>query len=98
MSISNNLSAKSLDDIERTICMSRIIALIIMVIPGILAVYGIKLMRDMTFGLLQPPIPFLWLQFIIGLLLFLGGLSFVAGFIFYRDRKRNKVQKRFAKK
>ncbi|MBM7604574.1 putative membrane channel-forming protein YqfA (hemolysin III family) [Metabacillus crassostreae] len=78
--------------------MSRIIALIIMVIPGILAVYGIKLMRDMTFGLLQPPIPFLWLQFIIGLLLFLGGLSFVAGFIFYRDRKRNKVQKRFAKK
>ncbi|WP_226667633.1 DUF2627 domain-containing protein [Metabacillus litoralis] len=78
--------------------MSRIIALIIMVIPGLFAVYGIKLMRDMTFGLLQPPIPFLWLQFILGLLLFLGGLSFVAGFIFYRDRKRNKVQKRFARK
>ncbi|WP_299088104.1 DUF2627 domain-containing protein [uncultured Metabacillus sp.] len=78
--------------------MSRIIALIIMVIPGALAAYGIKLMRDMTFGILQPPIPNLFLQFILGLILFLGGLSFVAGFIFYRDRKRNKVQKRFSKR
>ncbi|KKI93031.1 membrane protein [Bacillus sp. SA1-12] len=78
--------------------MSRIIALIIMVIPGVLAAYGIKLMRDMTFGILQPPIPNLFLQFILGLFLFLGGLSFVAGFIFYRDRKRNKVQKRFSKR
>jgi Protein of unknown function (DUF2627) len=78
--------------------MSRIFALVIMVIPALLAVYGIKLMRDMTFGILQSPIPFLWLQFLIGLFLFLGGLSFVAGFIFYRDRKRNKVQKRFTKR
>ncbi|MDQ0224973.1 DUF2627 domain-containing protein [Metabacillus niabensis] len=78
--------------------MSRIIALLIMVIPAALAVYGIKLMRDMTFGFLHYPIPYLWLQFLIGLILFLGGLSFVAGFIFYRDRKRNKVQKRFSKK
>lgn len=76
--------------------MSRIIALIIMVIPGLIAAFGIKLMRDMTFGILQPPIPFLWVQFILGLLFFLGGLSFVAGFIFYRDRKRNKVQKKFS--
>ncbi|MBO1514631.1 DUF2627 domain-containing protein [Metabacillus bambusae] len=78
--------------------MIRILALVIMVIPGILAALGIKLMRDMTFGILQPPIPYLWLQFLLGLFLFLGGLSFVAGFIFYRDRKRNKVQKRFAKR
>jgi hypothetical protein len=78
--------------------MIRIFALVIMVIPGILAAYGIKLMRDMTFGILQPPIPYFWLQFLLGLFLFLGGLSFVAGFIFYRDRKRNKVQKRFAKR
>ncbi|OAS87517.1 MULTISPECIES: DUF2627 domain-containing protein [Metabacillus] len=78
--------------------MIRILALVIMVIPGFLAAFGIKLMRDMTFGILQPPIPYLWLQFLLGLFLFLGGLSFVAGFIFYRDRKRNKVQKRFAKR
>ncbi|QGQ47156.1 DUF2627 domain-containing protein [Metabacillus sediminilitoris] len=78
--------------------MSRILALFIMVIPAFLAAYGVKLMRDMTFGILQPPIPFLWLQFLIGVILFLGGLSFVAGFIFYRDRKQNRVQKRFTKK
>ncbi|KUP06161.1 membrane protein [Bacillus coahuilensis m2-6] len=77
--------------------MSRIIALFIMLVPAILAVVGIKLMRDMLFGILQTPFPFLWLQFLIGLLLFLFGLAFVAGFIFYRDRKRNKVQKRFQK-
>jgi hypothetical protein len=75
--------------------MIRIFALLIMVIPGVLAGYGIKLMRDMLFGILQSPFPSLWLQFTAGLLLFAGGLSFVAGFVFYRDRKRNKVQKKF---
>ncbi|OIK11778.1 hypothetical protein BIV60_17545 [Bacillus sp. MUM 116] len=75
--------------------MQRIIALIILLIPGFLAAFGIKLMRDMTFGILQPPIPYLTLQFLIGLILFLGGLGFVAGFILHRDRKRNKVQARF---
>ncbi|MCL6570492.1 MAG: DUF2627 domain-containing protein [Bacillus sp. (in: Bacteria)] len=75
--------------------MKRIIALSILVIPGILAVFGIKLMRDMTFGILQVPFPFLWLQFLVGLLFFIGGLGFVAGFIFHRDRKKNKVQTKF---
>ncbi|CAM3798927.1 DUF2627 domain-containing protein [Mesobacillus zeae] len=75
--------------------MTRIIALAIMLIPGALAAYGIKLMRDMVFGILQPPFPHLLLQFLAGLILFLGGLGFVAGFILYRDRKKNKVQARF---
>ncbi|RSK47073.1 DUF2627 domain-containing protein [Bacillus canaveralius] len=75
--------------------MSRIIALIIMLIPGVFAAVGIKLMRDMVFGILQEPFPFLRLQFLAGLLFFLAGLGFVAGFILHRDRKRNKVQQRF---
>ena len=74
--------------------MKRILALIILLIPGFLAAAGIKLMRDMTFGILQAPFPFLWLQFLVGLIFFIGGLGFVAGFIFHRDRKRNKVQSR----
>ncbi|GIN38313.1 MULTISPECIES: DUF2627 domain-containing protein [Heyndrickxia] len=78
--------------------MIRLFALIIMVIPGIIAAIGIKLMRDMLFGILQAPFPYLWLQFLIGFIFFLGGLGFIAGFVFYRDRKRNKVQKRFVKK
>ena len=72
--------------------MIRIIALIIMLIPGAIAALGVKLMRDMVFGILQAPFPFLWLQFLAGLLFFLAGLGFIAGFILHRDRKRNKVQ------
>ncbi|MFI8576715.1 DUF2627 domain-containing protein [Rossellomorea aquimaris] len=78
--------------------MVRLIALIIMLIPGALAALGIKLMRDMLFGILQSPIPYLWLQFVIGLLFFICGLAFIAGFVLHRDRKRNKVQSRFTKK
>ncbi|HEY9578098.1 MAG TPA: DUF2627 domain-containing protein [Pseudobacillus sp.] len=78
--------------------MIRLLALLVLVIPGFLAGLGIKLMRDMLFGVLQPPFPFLWLQFLVGLVLFVGGLGFVAGFIFYRDRKNNKVQNRFKDK
>ncbi len=77
--------------------MIRIIALIILVIPGALAALGIKLMRDMTFGILQAPFPNLWMQFLVGLIFFIGGLGFVAGFIFHRDRKKNKVQTKFKK-
>lgn len=72
--------------------MSRIIALIIMLIPGFIAALGIKLMRDMVFGILQPPIPNLLIQFILGFLFFAAGLGFIAGFILHRDRKKNKVQ------
>jgi TRAP-type C4-dicarboxylate transport system permease small subunit len=75
--------------------MQRVIALLIIVIPGVMAGYGIKLMRDMLFGVSASFIPALWLQFIVGFIMFAIGLSFVAGFIFHRDRKRNNVQKRF---
>jgi hypothetical protein len=75
--------------------MNRILALILLLIPGFLAALGVKLMRDMVFGILQSPIPFLWLQFLIGLFSFLIGIWFIGGFILHRDRKRNKVQSRF---
>ncbi|MBS4176399.1 DUF2627 domain-containing protein [Lederbergia citrea] len=78
--------------------MGRIIALILLLIPGILAGYGIKLMRDMLFGVLQSPFPILWMQFMAGFLFFILGLGFIAGFILHRDRKRNKVQERFRKR
>ncbi|GLF87347.1 MULTISPECIES: DUF2627 domain-containing protein [Bacillus] len=75
--------------------MGRILALVIILIPGALAALGIKLLRDTVFGIIIEPFPFLWLQGIAGLV-FLGvGLYVVAGFILYRDRKRNKVTTRF---
>ena len=82
---------------EGNLFMIRIIALMIMVIPGVFAAYGVKLMRDMVFGILHAPLPYLWLQFIIGLLMVILGVGFIAGFILHRDRKRNKVQSRFQK-
>lgn len=78
--------------------MVRLFALLLLVIPGLISGYGIKLMRDMLFGILHPPFPLLWLQFLAGLFLFLIGLGFIAGFVLHRDRKRNKVQKRFKKR
>ncbi|WP_273850701.1 DUF2627 domain-containing protein [Guptibacillus spartinae] len=76
----------------------RLIALLIVLIPGIIGVIGIKLMRDVLFGVLNPPFTSLVVQFILGLIFLIAGLSFVGGFIFYRDRKRNKVQPRFSSK
>ncbi|EIT87315.1 hypothetical protein A374_01004 [Fictibacillus macauensis ZFHKF-1] len=78
--------------------MQRLVALLIMLIPGIIGVIGVKLMRDVLFGIVHRGFFSLTLQFIIGLLMLLGGLAFVGGFIFYRDRKRNKVQPKFQRK
>jgi hypothetical protein len=82
---------------EGNLFMIRLVALLIMVIPGVFAAYGVKLMRDMVFGILHAPLPYLWLQFLIGLLMVIFGIGFIAGFILHRDRKRNKVQSRFQK-
>lgn len=78
--------------------MGRFIALMILVIPGIIAGYGIKLMRDSIFQILLTPYPSLTLQFFVGIILFLAGLSFIGGFIFYRDKKNGKIAPRFAQK
>ncbi|RFU60266.1 DUF2627 domain-containing protein [Bacillus sp. V59.32b] len=75
--------------------MRRTIAFLILFIPGALAVYGIKIMRDMLFGISQPPYPALWVQFLAGFVLCIGGIGFIAGFVLHRDRKKNKVQNRF---
>lgn len=75
--------------------MQRAIAFILLLVPGLCTALGIKWMRDMLFGKLSPLLPALWVQFVVGLLLFIGGLAFIGGFILYRDRKRNKVQERF---
>ncbi|WP_059104906.1 DUF2627 domain-containing protein [Shouchella shacheensis] len=71
--------------------MGRAIALIILLIPIIGSGYGIKLMRDAIFQEVLAPYPTLGLQFAFGMIFFLVGLAFVAGFIFHRDRKRGKV-------
>ncbi|MDL4841607.1 DUF2627 domain-containing protein [Aquibacillus rhizosphaerae] len=75
----------------------RLLALIIIVIPGLIAVLGVKLMRDALFG----EFFFLFfhsiIQFIFGLFIFLAGLAFIGGFILHRDRKRNLTKGRFSR-
>ena len=73
--------------------LSSFFALLILVIPGAMAVYGWTMMRDAIFSTFGES--FEWLHFILGLFLFIISLAFVGGFIFYRDKKRKKVQKRF---
>ncbi|ASN05318.1 DUF2627 domain-containing protein [Virgibacillus necropolis] len=68
--------------------MIRIIAVLLLVIPGIISAYGIKLMRDSLFEDLYPIFFYLGVQFFIGFILFIGGIAFIGGFIVHRDRKR----------
>lgn len=77
--------------------MARLLAFIVLAVPAILAAAGIKFMRDTLFGELISPFPWIWLQFVIGLLFFLIGFFFFAGFLLHRDRKKGKVSERWQK-
>ncbi len=61
--------------------MGRILALVIILIPGALAALGIKLLRDTVFGIIIAPFPFLWLQGIAGLLF--RGRSLCSGWLYF---------------
>lgn len=70
-----------------TVTFTRIISLIILVIPIAVSAYGFKLMRDVFFDFMAQE-GFQIGLFALGLLCFLGGVSFFGGFIYYRDKKR----------
>ncbi|HEX7056092.1 MAG TPA: DUF2627 domain-containing protein [Bacilli bacterium] len=67
---------------------ARMIAVLLLVIPGAAATYGFLLMKDAVFAAFGPP-RFPFLRFLAGLLLFAGGVAFIAGWVNFRDRKRN---------
>lgn len=76
---------------------SRFVAVLLLVIPGWAATYGFLLMKDAVFESFGPgTLP--WLKFVGGLALFVLGVAFIGGWIFYRDRKRNYVAPRFREK
>ncbi|MCL6606325.1 MAG: DUF2627 domain-containing protein [Paenibacillus sp.] len=83
---------------------SRFIAILILVIPGLLAMTGFLMMKDDVFNYISmhgddnvTP-AFAWLHFGGGLLLFAAGMTFLGGWILTRDRKRNYVGPRFKEK
>jgi hypothetical protein len=83
----------------------RLIAILLLVIPGLGAAYGFLLMKDALFDYFaelgnanSASPPFAWGTFIIGAILFLLGIAFIGGWTFYRDRKRNYLSSRFRPK
>ncbi|WP_026906640.1 DUF2627 domain-containing protein [Paucisalibacillus globulus] len=73
--------------------MIRLIAVILIFIPGVIAAIGIKLMRDTLFDEFHPIFLHTSVQFAAGLILFIGGLAFLGGFIIHRDRKKQLEKK-----
>lgn len=82
----------------------RFAAVLLLVIPGFFATYGFLLMKNAIFHYFadfgdDSVIPsFHWLGFLGGFVLFIAGVGFIGGWIFFRDRKRNYVAPRFRKK
>lgn len=72
----------------------RIIAVLLLFIPGVFAAFGIKLMRDSLFAEFFPLFINVGFQFFIGFLLFIAGVGFIGGFIVHRDRKKNLVKRK----
>lgn len=75
----------------------RLIAVVILVVPGIVAAYGFIMMKDAVFESFGPAM-MSWGKLLLGVLLFMAGVFFIGGWIFYRDRKRNYVAPRFKAK
>jgi hypothetical protein len=69
------------------------VSLIILTAPLVISIYGWKIMRDVVFDYFAQQ-GFQWGMFALGLLCFIGGLSFAGGFVYYRDKKR-RYGKRF---
>jgi hypothetical protein len=81
--------------------LSRFTAVLLLVIPGLMATYGFLAMKDAffaQFGDAATTPHMLWGKFAIGLILFLAGVAFIGGWTFFRDRKRNYLAPRFKEK
>lgn len=82
----------------------RLLAVIILIIPGAIATWGFKTIRDVLFnytadvGNEEIAAKLDWLMLLLGIAAFVGGIAFIAGWVLYRDRKRNYVAPRFKKK
>ncbi|MDF2723144.1 MAG: hypothetical protein K0Q59_2819 [Paenibacillus sp.] len=79
----------------------RFIAIMMLVIPGAAATYGFLAIKDALFAQFGPEdsgAQILWGKLIIGAILFIAGIAFIGGWIFFRDRKRNYVAPRFRAK
>ncbi|WP_424766148.1 DUF2627 domain-containing protein [Paenibacillus sp. sgz302251] len=83
---------------------ARFIAILMLVIPGLFACFGFLEMKDAVFYYFsdfgnEDIAPYFdWLKFLVGFIMFAAGAGFIAGWTFFRDRKRNYVAPRFKEK
>ncbi|GAA3725371.1 DUF2627 domain-containing protein [Salinicoccus jeotgali] len=77
--------------------MKKIIALLILVIPVIMAGLGIKYMRDSVFGIVNDPFTLTVVQFIVGLLIAIFGIWFIGGYILHREQRQNRAKEKYMK-
>lgn len=79
----------------------RFVAVLLLVIPGVLATYGFLEVKNALFEYVAElgdgdgEKSFQWLRLLKGIVLFFAGAGFIGGWIFFRDRKRNYVAPRF---
>ncbi len=79
----------------------RLIAILLLVVPGLMATYGFVTMKDAwfnQFGAANNDPHIQWGKLALGLALFAAGVAFIGGWTFYRDRRRNYVAPRFRQK
>ncbi|MDQ0417327.1 hypothetical protein J2Z48_001500 [Croceifilum oryzae] len=72
----------------------RIVAIVILCLPGVAGIYGWTEIREVIFYSAAGE-GFGWLRFLWGLLLLVGSLYIIGGFIFYRDKKNNRISPKF---
>src|SRR5699024_12545989 len=73
--------------------LARIIAALLLFIPGIIGAAGIKLMRDALSAEFYSIFIHEGIKFVVGLIMFVAGLSFIGGFIYHRDKKHQLTRK-----
>lgn len=83
---------------------ARFIAILMLVIPGLVACFGFLKMKDSVFDYFSAfgndavTPDFELTKFLLGLIMFAAGAGFIGGWTFFRDRKRNYVAPRFKEK
>ena len=71
----------------------RIIAILLLIIPGGIGIWGWTILRDVLFNAFAGQ-GFAWLPFLGGLILLLASLAFLGGFIYRHDQKRKRIRKK----
>lgn len=73
--------------------MQRLVSWLILIFVFLLAGYGLNLIRAAVMEKIADPATAVWWRLLAGSILMFGGLFFLGGFIYYRDKKRGMVRK-----